>query len=413
MSVNKNGVLVLSEGNFEIRSYFELFRNEFGIDFEINDRYRSDTVDTFRCIVLCLDGSDVDVEISSSVYQSYNNGDKSEASLPPVIVLVCGVLDIGVLRSVAGITSDYVKIDSDVKDLFDAIEKAEKVKRIEFHNFELRQEREKLLREIEEWNLELERRLEEKSRSLEEKEKRIHDFRSAELSSISIAFNFSEETLQAGLSILSYFKTVLGQKYPDMDVKVSIRQSGLQVVMLIEPPDSEKEKVESAFEDYALAITGKIPATEMLENPFHVLQFKNKLQIAELELRQSKELLAITRDNYEGRISGLEDQIKLLSAQIDEGSSREKRDHDKFKLFCAQIGVCQDSTNQMLQLIKDEKRIGTDEWAVAVEKVLEEIGRASPSSLESISKFIANTAYGVSGNATFQIIQSIMHKVFM
>jgi len=63
--------------------------------------------------------------------------------------------------------SDYILKPFNNQDLVDRIENALRLRRIEMHNRDLRQEREKLLREVEEWNLELERRVEEKTLDLE------------------------------------------------------------------------------------------------------------------------------------------------------------------------------------------------------------------------------------------------------
>ncbi|MEJ2698806.1 MAG: response regulator [Desulfuromonadales bacterium] len=63
--------------------------------------------------------------------------------------------------------SDYILKPFNNQDLLDRIENVLRIRRIELNNKELREERERLLREIEEWNLELERRVEEKSRELE------------------------------------------------------------------------------------------------------------------------------------------------------------------------------------------------------------------------------------------------------
>jgi signal transduction histidine kinase len=66
--------------------------------------------------------------------------------------------------------SDYILKPFNNQDLLDRIEHALQLRRFQIHNRELREERERLLREIEEWNLELERRVEEKGREL----KRAH-----------------------------------------------------------------------------------------------------------------------------------------------------------------------------------------------------------------------------------------------
>lgn len=64
--------------------------------------------------------------------------------------------------------ADYISKPFGNQDLIDRIENVLRVRRIEIHNRELRQEREKLLGEIEQWSRELERRVSAKSRELEQ-----------------------------------------------------------------------------------------------------------------------------------------------------------------------------------------------------------------------------------------------------
>ncbi|WP_225072394.1 response regulator [Desulfuromonas sp. CSMB_57] len=63
--------------------------------------------------------------------------------------------------------ADYILKPFKNKDLMERIDNVLRIRRIEIHNRDLREERERLLMEIEGWNLELERRVAEKSRELE------------------------------------------------------------------------------------------------------------------------------------------------------------------------------------------------------------------------------------------------------
>jgi signal transduction histidine kinase len=78
-----------------------------------------------------------------------------------------GSEEIAVELMKAGAT-DYILKPFNNQDLLDRIEHALQIRRFQIHNRELREERERLLREIEEWNLELERRVEEKSLELKQ-----------------------------------------------------------------------------------------------------------------------------------------------------------------------------------------------------------------------------------------------------
>ena len=63
--------------------------------------------------------------------------------------------------------SDYILKPFNNQNLIDRLENVLKIRDVELKNLELTQERERLLKEIEEWNRELERRVREKSEALE------------------------------------------------------------------------------------------------------------------------------------------------------------------------------------------------------------------------------------------------------
>jgi len=69
--------------------------------------------------------------------------------------------------------SDYILKPFKSQDLLERIGNVLRIRRIELRNQELLRERERLLGEIESWNLELERRIEQKTRELEEAHKEL------------------------------------------------------------------------------------------------------------------------------------------------------------------------------------------------------------------------------------------------
>ncbi|MEM7032351.1 MAG: leucine-rich repeat domain-containing protein [Chloroflexota bacterium] len=102
---------------------------------------------------------------------------------------------------------------------------------------------------------------------------------------------FAPEHKQAGIGILNYFGDVLDQKYPDMDVKISIQQDGNKVTMIIDPPEGEIEIIQQTLEDYSLVVTGKKPVEEFLDEPTQIIQLQNKLDMALMEIKQNERLL--------------------------------------------------------------------------------------------------------------------------
>lgn len=133
------------------------------------------------------------------------------------------------------------------------------------------------------------------------------------------SIEFPAEYWEAGTSILSYFSRVLRVKYPSQKIKVRIEQEGLTLRMIIDTPTGEKEKIEKTLEEYGLVVTGKIRPENFLSNPFEAMALKNKLEIADLELRQTRQLLDFTRDNSQQRIESLEVQLNKLHSIIENG----------------------------------------------------------------------------------------------
>ncbi|MBE9016262.1 helix-turn-helix transcriptional regulator [Chroococcidiopsidales cyanobacterium LEGE 13417] len=140
-----------------------------------------------------------------------------------------------------------------------------------------------------------------------------------EISRVERSIEFPPEYWEAGTSILSYFNRVLNVKYPNKKIKVKIEQEGLMLRMIIDTPTGEREEIEKTLEEYGMVVTGKLQPERFLTDPFEAMALKNKLEIADLELRQTRNLLDFTRDNSQQRIESLEIQVKKLHFIIEKG----------------------------------------------------------------------------------------------
>lgn len=130
---------------------------------------------------------------------------------------------------------------------------------------------------------------------------------------IERSIEFEPEYYQAGVGILSYFGKILRQKHPDINAKIRIEQDGKIVRMRVESPTGEHiDTLEEELTQYALVIQGKIEPENILDNPLDVFELKNKFEIAQLEVRQTRELLQYTRSASEKRITSLEEDVAFL-----------------------------------------------------------------------------------------------------
>lgn len=73
---------------------------------------------------------------------------------------------------------------------------------------------------------------------------------------INRSIEFPPEYHQAGLGILSYFGTVLREKYPHHNAKVKIEQDGLRVRLIIESENGDREVIEKALQEYEMVVRG-------------------------------------------------------------------------------------------------------------------------------------------------------------
>ncbi|GAB4562207.1 MAG: response regulator [Geothermobacteraceae bacterium] len=165
--------------------------------------------------------------------------------------------------------SDYILKPFSNQNLVERIENVLRLRRIELHNLELIHERERLLREIEEWNLELERRVLEKSRELERAHAEIlqaeklaalghlaagmaHEIRNP-LNSISLFTQVLRGAVSEDAEMVSYADRVLGEveRIDELLVKllgVSREPQGEPVAIELK---ALIEKVLSGFEEQA------------------------------------------------------------------------------------------------------------------------------------------------------------------
>lgn len=109
---------------------------------------------------------------------------------------------------------------------------------------------------------------------------------------INRSIEFPPEYHQAGLGILSYFGTVLREKYPDHNCKVRIEQDGLRVRLVIESDNGNKEVIEKALQEYELVVRGERQPESVFENKARILELKNELRIAQVRIESQRDLIA-------------------------------------------------------------------------------------------------------------------------
>ena len=138
---------------------------------------------------------------------------------------------------------------------------------------------------------------------------------------IKRAIKFLPEFKQSGVSLLSYFSEIIETKYPDINATISIEQSGSFVTLIIDLPDGSRELIEHELNEYGLVISGNKEPESYMNNSFQAMMLRNKLELAQLEVRQTRDLLYSERKHYDSRIESLEEQVVFLKTTFSKQQS--------------------------------------------------------------------------------------------
>lgn len=134
---------------------------------------------------------------------------------------------------------------------------------------------------------------------------------------ITRVIEFTPEYLQAAVSILSYFGTVLREKYADLDATFRIEQKGLKVTLVIESPSGKRETVEKALDDYGLVVRGRMTPEQFYgDDGLHAFELKQQLKIFQLQIESQRDILNLTEKQYEKRVKTLEEQVNWLQSHV-------------------------------------------------------------------------------------------------
>ncbi|OPX44464.1 pentapeptide repeat protein [Ruminiclostridium hungatei] len=219
---------------------------------------------------------------------------------------------------------------------------------------------------------------------------------------------FLPEHKQAGIAILEYFSEVLRQKYPYMEVKITIEQLDKKVRMIIDPPEGEQEIIERTLEEYGMVISGKMKPEEFLENPMEVLRLKNKLEIAEMELRQERRIFQLTENHYGNRILSLENEITNLYGIIGQAFGNSKETNNIMKTLVEKYHDSEIALSA-LNLIEEKIETGiSDEDAEKIYKLLYDAREKKPGIITDLKTFIIGSMSGATGNMVADIIPKLL-----
>ena len=116
--------------------------------------------------------------------------------------------------------------------------------------------------------------------------------------SIIHSIEFPNGYEQAGLAVLSYFGKIVREKYTDINVKVSIKQDGHRITMVIESPEGTRETIEETLQNYGLVIAGQLKPESFLDDKLQIIELKQELSIFKTRLETTQQLLEYRANDH-------------------------------------------------------------------------------------------------------------------
>lgn len=217
-----------------------------------------------------------------------------------------------------------------------------------------------------------------------------------------------EEYQASSTSLLHYFSTIVKQKFPDITISLSIKNTKEAVKVTISCPEESREKVDNVFSQYGLVLSGKKDIQEFLDNPHQIMALEHKLSIAELELRHAQDRLSFERSNFEGRISQLEDSTETYKKLLGDMMTRDNQIRDDFKSIIKNTTrsnnlYAKNTLNFLASSIEEKNKD-------KVSNTLAEIKEKDPTLFDQVNDIILKGAVsGASGNILYQWLLPIIN----
>lgn len=254
-----------------------------------------------------------------------------------------------------------------------------------------------------------------------------------EINSIDKCIEFSPEHYQAGMGILSYFGEIIKTKHPDIQASVKIEQDGNFVRLHIETEDGTKEIIEKTLEDYTLVVSNQAPVEILFDNKLEIMALKNKLEIASMEVRQTRDMLTLSREHSNERVLSLEEDIQHLRSQIGSQMSLTSQGNKIIEMQMETSdkmvnGLVESSQHlikdlikqtpnnsevrEALNLINNKLESGiTENDEIEVKSAIEIVNESAPSVFKDLKIALKNTSYGVSGNFVYKWLVDITNMI--
>jgi hypothetical protein len=222
------------------------------------------------------------------------------------------------------------------------------------------------------------------------------------------SIEFAPEHRQAGIGILNYFSKYLTERYPDISVRVVIEQEAGKVRMIVESDNGPIDTVEQTLEEYALIVTGRAAPEDFLSNQYQVMELKQKLEMAAMEIRwQNKFITSLEHDKISQRDFFM-NQIEQLNRSLSAGMANSSRLIQALEEVIRRPAIDPSIQSAIERIVTNlrEQQI-PDETQTREE--LNIIARKDPHILRDLYELCANTATGAAGNLLASWISPLLY----
>lgn len=240
--------------------------------------------------------------------------------------------------------------------------------------------------------------LENSSKEIKKLKKEVATLKHRDVNSIIKSIEFDEDAYQAGVSILSYFSTVVKQKYPKTKVKIRIEQEGRTVRLIVETPSGQKDKIEKTLEEYGLVVVGEMQPEMLLQNEIDIMQLRHKLDIAGMEVSHTRELLHFTNNTQKWEIAGLRSEVDNLKLQICEAFKRESHAREILTNIIAFYAINDPAKDAIVKLSNHLDRGVIEKDKEIIIELITIIKNQNKPAFEDIKAYMISSLGGASGN---------------
>lgn len=223
-------------------------------------------------------------------------------------------------------------------------------------------------------------------------------------------FEFPPEFRQAGVSILSYFARVLSKKYPKVKASVKIQQDGPKVRLIVEIEKGMTEAIEQALNTYGQIVIGSTPPTALFSDLLDLRELKQKLELAAVELRGTRELLWLTKTNQETRVHLLEDQVRNFYQLLGTGLGISGRLESVLELLI-ENNITDQALQEAMELLRQKLTDGA--FPVDQEKVEKAaviLAQRRPNVFKKLLDFCQSAAAGTTGRLLADWLLRVEHR---